>query len=112
MKIVKTKNSELVAENEFSKHFKVGETELFLAKAVDDETDKHYMVISIPKIVEVSATDIQYPFEFETAEERDFQFNDFGLDSAENLLADIVAFIKLKEQERQMKENQIQPENN
>jgi len=105
MKVVKIKGVELVAENEFSKHFKLdGDIDLHIAKAVDDETNKHYVVTSIPVIKEVKCEHIQYPIQYNTAEERDNAFNNFDLNFALNYVADTIKFIK--EQLEKQKENE------
>ena len=105
MKVVKIKGVELVAENEFSKQFKLdGDIDLYLNKAVDDETDKHYIVTSIPIIKEVNCEHIQYPIQFNTSEERDNAFNNFDLNYALNYVAETIRFIK--EQIEKNKENE------
>lgn len=96
---------ELVAENEFSKQFKLeGDIDLFLSKAVDDETSKHYIVTSIPIIKEVNCEHIQYPLQFDTEEERDNAFNNFDFKVALNYVAETIRFIK--EQIEKNKENE------
>jgi hypothetical protein len=95
MKLTKLGDVELIAENEFSKTFKIRDNiELYIAKAIDDEIDKHYIVASIPFIQEVQAERIQYPIVFDTPEERDDAFNKFDLKFASTFIEDLTTFIK------------------
>jgi len=70
----------LVSENEFTKHHRYEEKEIdcYLSKAYDEETDKHFLVVSIPKIAELNAMHIQYPMVFDTENERDEFFKNFN----------------------------------
>jgi hypothetical protein len=80
MKVVNLYKIEKISENEFTKHFRYAEKEmdLYLSKAYDDETDKHYVVASIPAIPSLSVNHIQYPIQFEDNQSRDDYFNDFN----------------------------------
>jgi len=77
------KNNEkvkIVSENEFTKHYKYEEKEIdcYLSKAYDEQTDKHFLVASIPKIQELSAMHIQFPMLFENEAERNEHFQTFN----------------------------------
>ena len=77
------KNNEkvkIVSENEFTKHYKYEEKSIdcYLSKAYDEETDKHFLVASIPKIEELNALHIQYPMVFENESERNEHFETFN----------------------------------
>jgi hypothetical protein len=69
----------LVSQNEFSKIFEESEREikLVVSKAFDEETNKHYLVCSIPTIKELNVNHIQFPIEFEKEEERNKTFDEF-----------------------------------
>ena len=70
----------IVSENEFTKHYKYEEKSIdcYLSKAYDEETDKHFLVASIPKIEELNAMHIQYPMVFENEAERNEHFQSFN----------------------------------
>lgn len=75
MNIVKV---ETVSENEFSKAFKYGDIDLFVAKAFDDDAPmKHFLICSVPEIKELGVAHIQYPMTFKTEAERDSVFKGF-----------------------------------
>ena len=79
----------LVSENEFTKHHKYEEKEIdcYLSKAYDEESKKHFLVASMPKIPELNAIHIQYPMVFDTEEERNEFFDNFNaLDFMEFIL--------------------------
>lgn len=79
----------LISENEFTKHYKYEEKDIdcYLSKAFDEETDKHFLVASIPRIPELNAMHIQYPMVFENEAERNKFFEDFdALDFLDYLL--------------------------
>jgi hypothetical protein len=99
MKVVKIESIELIAENEFSKTFKYNDIELYLAKAFDEETNKHFLVVSIPHIQEVQAEKIQYPIEFPSQEHRDKAFIEFDLPYAKNFINEVIDFIKKQTEE-------------
>jgi len=86
--------SECVLANDFSKTFKIGETDLYVAKAYDEDSDGHFLIFSTPLIKEVEAAEIQYPILFPSEEERDAEFSSFGIDEAGYLLLDLTNTIK------------------
>jgi hypothetical protein len=86
--------SECVLANEFSKTFKIGETDLYVAKAYDEDSDGHFLIFSIPSIKEVEAVEILYPMMFPSEEERDAEFSSFGIEEAEHFLLDLTDIIK------------------
>jgi hypothetical protein len=95
------------AENEFSKTFDNGEIQLYIAKAHDEDTNKHYIVCSVPFIKEVDAQEIQYPLEYETEEDRDATFSIFNEAEASQFIYELINFIK-----EQKKINETQSEQN
>lgn len=106
-KIITIDGVTLVFENEFSKHFKYKDIELYLAKAYDDETDKHYLVTSLPSIPELNVQQIQYPIEFESESGRDEGFKDFDLTYCKTFIDGMIEAIKNNQKEQ----NINQPEN-
>ena len=92
-------NVKAVSENEFTKAFTYKENvELFFSKAYDEDSDKHFIILSIPKIEEVEAAQINYPFSFETELERDNFFKNFELGWVEQFIEDIIQHIKEQKQ--------------
>ena len=97
------KEIEMVSRNEFTKVFKYkDEVDMFVSKAIDEEIDKHYFVVSIPQIPEVRTLQLTYPWEFDTPEERDFHFEEFDEAKAKKFMEDLIAHI--------IKQNEINEE--
>ena len=90
--------TQLVSENEFTKIFKKEEDniDLYVSKAYDEESDKHYLVASIPVIEELGVQGIQLPLQYETSEQRDLAFTEFD---GEKLIFLILQDIKAKQEE-------------
>ena len=104
MKLTKMDGVELIAENEFSKTFKyideINDIDIFIAKAYDDEQNKHYVVASIPYIKEVGSERVQFPFIFADEQDRDNGFDAFDVTFAKSFIIDLIQMIK-----NQAKEN-------
>ena len=64
----------LEAENDVQKIFKSIDIDVYVGKAYDEDTDKHFLVFSIPVIPEANVQHIQFPYVFETEKERDEVF--------------------------------------
>ena len=64
----------LEAENDVQKIFKSIDIDVYVGKAYDEDTDKHFLVFSIPVIPEANVQHIQFPYVFETEKERDEDF--------------------------------------
>lgn len=111
-KLTKIDGVELIAENEFSKTFKykdeINDIDMYIAKAYDDEQDKHYVVASIPYIKEVSSERVQFPFIFEDEADRDNGFSAFDVNFAKDFIPKLIQMIKdnnaKQEQEKREKE--------
>lgn len=95
MEIVKTESEiEMLSRNEFTKVFKYkNEVDMFVSKAIDDEINKHYFVVSIPDIPETKTLQLTYPWEFDTPEERDYHFESFDEAKAQKFMEDLIAHI-------------------
>jgi len=88
------KEIEMLSRNEFTKVFKYkNEVDMFVSKAKDEEIDKHYFVVSIPDIPETRTLQLTYPWEFDTAEERDINFEAFDESKAQKFMEDLIAHI-------------------
>jgi hypothetical protein len=64
----------LESENDVQKIFKSHDVDVYVGKAFDEETDKHFLIFSIPVIPESNVQHIQFPYVFETEKERDDVF--------------------------------------
>ena len=64
----------LDAENDVQKIFKSIDIDVYVGKAFDEDTDKHFLIFSIPVIPEANVQHIQFPYVFETEKERDEVF--------------------------------------
>ena len=86
-----------LSENEFTKHHKYEEKDIdcYLSKAYDEETEKHFLIASIPRIPELNAMHIQYPMVFDNEAERNQFYDDYNpLDFLEFLLAQMTEQIE------------------
>jgi hypothetical protein len=92
----------LEAENDVQKIFKSLDTDVFIVKAFDEESNKHFIVFSIPLLTEVNVQHIQYPFEFNTEVERDDVFKNINMEYVSAFIDKIVNQIK----ENQAKANE------
>jgi hypothetical protein len=100
--------SVMLSDNGFTKIFKVrGDIDIFLTKAVDEETDKHFMVASIREIVELQAHGIQFPFQYDTEAERDKDFEKFKEKEARDFVEFSIQFIKDKEEWKKQEAEKI-----
>jgi hypothetical protein len=104
----------LIEENEFSKHFKSDDIDIYLAKAYDEEKNIDYLVASIPVIPEVKTEHITYPMPFDNAEQRDELFSVFNEQDCNDMIDNLLEFMKeqtifLNEEQKKMdaeKDNQ------
>lgn len=94
MQIVKNGDITLVSENEFTKIFKYNEIELYVSKAYDEESDRHFLVASIPKIEELNVGNIQQPLVFDSEPTRDKSFDNLDVNIAKSFLDDVIAEIQ------------------
>jgi hypothetical protein len=94
MNITQLKECLLITENEFTKSFKYSDIELFVSKGVDEETDKHFLVASIPLIEELNVAKIQFPMVFEDQAQRDATFVSFDVENAKDFIEQVVSEIK------------------
>lgn len=92
---------ELVEANDFSKHYKQGEVHLYVAKAFDEKTSKHYLVCSVPDIPSLRVHKIQLPMEFDKEEDRNAVFATFDAeDFLKRLKEQIIENKKLSEEKK------------
>ena len=103
-KEVKSK-AKLIEANDFSKSFKHGDTKLYIGKAFDEETDKHFIILSLPDIKEANAHNVQFPVNFNSEQERDDAFYEMDEEYAEVVIGEIVKEIKQRNAETEKAEN-------
>ena len=75
------------SQNDVQKIFTSHDVDVYVGKAFDEETNKHFLIFSIPVIPEVNVQHIQFPYIFETEKERDEVFTHLE----ENYIAEFVA---------------------
>ena len=78
--------SVLLEKNEFSKTYLKGAIKIYIAKAYDEDSKQHFVVISIPEIEHLDVLKVQLPIGFEFAEQRDLFFDGFDPDTFMPLL--------------------------
>lgn len=105
------KGARLIEANDFSKSFEYSDTKLFIGKAFDEETDKHFVVLSVPEILEVNAHNVQFPITFNSEKERDDAFYEMDEEYAEAVINNIISEIKFRNAETEKLEAQKKMEN-
>jgi hypothetical protein len=95
----------LEAENDVQKIFKSLDTDVFIGKAFDEETDKHFIVFSIPLLAEVNVQHIQYPFQFDTEVERDDVFQNINMEYVSEFIDKLVN--QIKENQKKVNEDNL-----
>ena len=96
----------LDSQNEVQKIFKSHDVDVYFGKAFDDETDKHFLIFSIPVIPEANVQHIQFPYIFDTEKERDEVFTHLE----EKYISDFVEKLitQIEENKKQVDEGNIQ----
>lgn len=84
----------LVEQNEFSKHFKSADIDIYLAKSYDEENNVDYLMANIPVIPETRTEHIAYPMPFPNAEERDKLFSIFNEQDCNDMIDNLIRFMK------------------
>jgi hypothetical protein len=94
------------SQNEVQKIFKSHDVDVYVGKAFDEETDKHFLIFSIPLIPEANVQHIQFPYIFETEKERDEVFTHLE----ENYISEFVEKLitQINENKKQADEGNIQ----
>jgi hypothetical protein len=94
------------SQNEVQKIFKSHDVDVYVGKAFDEETDKHFLIFSIPIIPEANVQHIQFPYIFETEKERDEVFTHLE----ENYISEFVEKLitQINENKKQADEGNIQ----
>lgn len=70
----------LLEKNDFSRTYRKGDIMLYIAKAYDEESKTHFVVISIPEIPHLGVLKLQLPIHFEYEPMRDAFIDNFDCD--------------------------------
>lgn len=73
-------NAVLLESNDFSRTYRKGDIMLYIAKAYDEPSQKHFVVISIPEIPHLGVLKLQLPIDFDYEPMRDAFFDTFNCD--------------------------------
>lgn len=71
----------LLEKNDFSRTYRKGDIRVYLAKAYDEESKIHFVVISIPEIPHLGVLKLQLPINFEYEPMRDAFIETFDCDT-------------------------------
>lgn len=72
--------STLLEKNDFSRTYRKGDIMLYIAKAYDEESKTHFVVISIPEISHLGVVKLQLPIHFDYEAMRDAFIDNFDCD--------------------------------
>lgn len=72
--------AQLIEKNEFSRTYRKGDIVVYVAKAYDEESKIHFVVISIPEIPHLGVLKLQLPINFEFEPMRDAFIETFDCD--------------------------------
>lgn len=70
----------LLEKNEFSRTYRKGDVMVYVAKAFDEESKLHFVVVSIPEIPNLGVLKLQLPIKFEFEPMRDAFIETFDCD--------------------------------
>jgi len=93
----------LVSESKFTKHFELNEIQLFIHKAYDEDSDKHFITPCIPFINELNIQDLKDSLVFENEAERDIAFENWDVDFADYYIQFTIEKIKKQNAENEKK---------
>jgi hypothetical protein len=71
---------QLLEKNDFSRTYRKGDILVYVAKAYDEESKLHFVVISIPEIPHLGVLKLQLPINFEYEPMRDAFIETFDCD--------------------------------
>ena len=86
--------NKLVSKNDFTKIFKLGDVDLYVHKAHDEDSSKWFLVCSIPHLKELNIADLKYPITFDTQREMNKGFKAFDVDGALIFIKELISEIK------------------
>jgi hypothetical protein len=103
----KMKVFQLESQNDVQKIFKSQDIDVYVGKAFDEETDKHFLIFSIPVIPEVNVQHIQFPYVFDTEKERDEVFTHLEVNYISEFIEKLIAQIE-ENKKKALDESNIQ----
>ncbi len=90
----------LIEQNYFSKSFEYGlTTKLFIGKAYDEESGKHFLVNSIPELL--NCHNIQYPIIFDEESARDLAFVEMDTEYAAFFIEQLSEELKFRNRQNE-----------
>jgi len=92
--------NQFVSGNDFTKIFKLGEIDLYVTKAFDEDSNAHFLICMTPEIAEVNALEIKYPIHYATEADRDYGFETFDLDFAVGFMDALIKEIKSNDEKK------------
>ena len=93
----------LISESKFSKHFELDNINLYIHKAFDEDSDKHFIIPCIPTIEELNINDLKDSLVFDNEAERDIAFENWNLDFTDYYVNFTIEKIKKQNAENQKK---------
>jgi hypothetical protein len=72
--------AQLLEKNDFSRSYRKGDILVYIAKAYDEESKLHFVVVSIPEIPHLGVVKLQLPILFEYEPMRDAFIDNFDCD--------------------------------
>jgi hypothetical protein len=93
----------IVSESKFSKHFELDNINLYIHKAFDEDSDKHFIIPCIPTIEELNINDLKDSLVFDNEAERDIAFENWDLDFSNYYISFTIEKIKKQNAENEKK---------
>jgi hypothetical protein len=96
----------LESENDVQKIFKSHDVDVYVGKAFDEETNKHFLIFSIPVIPEANVQHIQFPYIFDKEKERDEVFTHLEANYISEFVEKLIT--QINENKKQADEGNLQ----
>jgi hypothetical protein len=95
--------NKIISESKFTKHFELNDIQLFIHKAYDEDSDKHFITPCIPFIEELNIHDLKDALVFDNEVERDVAFDNWDVDFAKYYIEFTIEKIKKQNAENEKK---------
>jgi hypothetical protein len=99
------KTYEIVSDNGFTKIFKLDDVDMFVQKAFDEDSNKYFLITSIPTIPSLGVEHIKFPIVFELKEEMEQGYEQTSVDWARKFLSDAIAYIEENREKAKIESN-------
>jgi hypothetical protein len=93
--------NKIISESKFTKHFELNDIQLFIHKAYDEDSDKHFITPCIPFIEELNIHDLKDALVFDNEVERDVAFDNWDVDFAKYYIEFTIEKIKKQNAENE-----------